>query len=125
MKIKVGDVVRVKDWGRGYSTCASWFEDKLKNCLILPEYAIHYAYGDSSNYIDHQYNDINKYRVLYVDDNGDGKALITRMSNCGMDKTHLIGINALELYDSEPIEMTISEIEEKLGIRNLKVIVRD
>ena len=117
--IKVGDIVRVTDWGCQYSTNSLWFEAHKDD--LETEWLIKYAHGDSTHYINHQYNDTNKYQVLYVDEY-EGKCLIA--SKTCFDRVYrvyLIGFKGVELYD-KPTEMTIAEIEEKLGIKNLKIV---
>ena len=60
-----------------------------------------------------------KYKILFIDDDED-KILIT-LADCEDQEVYLIRKHGLELYN-KPVEMTIAEIEEKLGIRNLKVV---
>lgn len=122
--IQVGDIVRVTDWGRQYSRFTDWFKEHTGQ--LKTEWLIKYAYGDETHYGGFKCNDITRYRVLYIDI-VDEVCLITRMADYS-DKAefevYLIGLNGVELYD-KPTEMTISEIEEKLGIRNLKIIKED
>lgn len=117
--IKAGDIVRVTDWGRQYSTNTTWFVDNF-NKLEL-DWVIHYAYDDNISFLERQFTDDAKYRVLYIDDVED-KALITKKyaSKC-IGAVYLVNLECLELYDKET-EMTIKEIEEKLGIHNLKIV---
>ena len=119
--LKVGDIVRVTDWGCQYSTNSVWFmahKDDLKT-----EWLINNAYGDSTHYEGHQYSDTTKYRVLYVDEY-DGKCLITRYyCSDRIYEVYLIGLKGVELYDKPTeIKMTISEIEKRLGIENLSIV---
>ena len=117
--IKVGDIVRVTDWGCQYSTNSLWFLTHMDD--LETEWLINYTYDDTTHYTEHQYNDTNKYRVLYVDEH-EGKCLITQKSYSDrVYDIYLIGLKGVELYD-KPTEMTISEIEEKLGIKNLKIV---
>ena len=116
--IKVDDIVRVANWSGQYIVANSWFlrhKDELNF-----EWVIRYAYGDDTNYLEHRCNDDSKYQVLFIDDFGN-VALITDFY-----ATYLIDMDCLELYykptECEPTEMTISEIEEELGISNLKII---
>ena len=118
MEIKVGDVVRVTNWGRGYATNSVWFEKYFD--FLDPKWVIGYAYGDEDNYLHCRFDDDRKYKVLFV---ADDHALIS-LSGDSEDydgATYLIGTDSIELYDS-PVEMTVAEIEEKLGIKNLKII---
>lgn len=112
--IKVGDIVKVTDWGRNYSTHKQWFLDNMSNLNI--EWLIRYAFGDRSKYEECKYDDDTEYKVLYISDK-DHRALISR----GTYEVYLIGIDALMPYYVE-VEMTIKEIEEKLGISNLKIV---
>lgn len=121
--IKVGDIVRVSDWGRQFSSNSSWFKTHIDD--LETEWLIKYAHGDSTHYTKHKYNDTNKYQVLYVDEY-EKKCLITLNHDCYnyVSNVYLIGLKGVELYD-KPTELTISEIEEKLGIKNLKIIKED
>lgn len=117
--IKVGDIVRVTDWGCGYSSNYAWFLKHMDE--LAAEWVIKYAYGDVTHYEKHKHSDITEYQVLYVD-KSEGKCLITQKSYFGrVCNIYLIGLKGVELYD-KPTEMTISEIEEKLGVKNLKII---
>lgn len=113
--IETGNRVRVTDWGHGYPTCARWF--KTHEHEIEFDWAIRYAYGSSGKFHKCRYADDTAYSVLFIKD---GKALITA-GEFNDDDVYLIDVGALELY-GQPIEMTISEIEEKLGIQNLKIV---
>lgn len=116
--IKAGDIVRVKDWGCVYTTYAEWFRENMSELNI--DWIIRYAYDNSSKYDTHKYDDTDKYQVLYVKDR---YALITRSYSFpwSAGAVYLMGKDALELYD-KPTEMTIAEIEEKLGVHNLKIV---
>ena len=118
--IKVNDIVRVKDWGGQFSTNTSWFNEHSGELNL--DWIIRYAYNDETHYEKHKYDDDSKYKVLFVD-TWRNKALITEDTYFGSNwgSVYLIGIDSIELYD-KLTEMTISEIEEKLGIKNLKII---
>ena len=116
--INVGDIVKVTDWGKGYSTNADWIEKHYKAGDIPLKYVIHFAYGDCGAYVKHQYNDNAEYKVLYKDEE---KALITRNGRY-VGETYILGLAGIEEYKTE---MTVAEIEKKLGIRNLKIIKED
>ena len=118
--LKAGDIVRVTDWGCQYSTNSLWFVEHMDD--LETEWLIKYTYGDTTHYTEHQYTDVwNEYRVLYVDEY-ERKCLITRhYYSDRVSDVYLIGLKGVELYD-KPTEMTISEIEKKLGIKNLKII---
>lgn len=116
--IKAGDIVRVKDWGNAYTTYAEWFRENASELNI--DWIIRYAYDNDSKYINHKCDDADKYQVLYVKDR---YALITRSYSFpwSAGAVYLVGIGTLELYD-KPTEMTVSEIEKRLGIENLKIV---
>lgn len=124
--IKAGDIVRVTDWRCQYVRCSDWFNTHIAS--LKTEWLIKYAYGDRTHYIDYidierACNDNKKYRVLYVDEY-EKTCLITRAvdySKHPVFEVYLIGLKGVELYN-KPTEMTISEIEEKLGVKNLKII---
>ena len=130
MKIKVGDIVRVKNWGNSWNTCTSWFLEHSKE--LKPEWMINYKYGDWEKFNKYygERDDDEKYEVLYVDSIGE-KVLIRSYDEDTIElekevgflgSTYLLGLKAVELYDGEPVEMTVTEIEKRLGIRNLKII---
>lgn len=129
MKIKVGDIVKVKNWGNSWNTDTSWF---MEHQEIKPEWMINYKYDDwekFDKYYNTNNNDEETYEVLYIDPENK-RALIRPYDEdvkgfVGFHTpTYLLGLKSIELY-GEPIEMTVSEIEEKLGIRNLKIIAED
>ena len=108
MSIRVGDKVKVKNWGKSYSNTVSWFEESTD----IPRGLIaRYAYGDDSNFHNCQYSDTETYTVKYLKDN---KALITAQGR-DYSPVYMIGIEGLELKDVK--KMTVSEIEEELGYR--------
>ena len=119
MEIKVGDIVRVTNWGKGYTTNTVWFYDNLNE--LETSWIIRYAYDDEYNYLHHKLSDKSKYIILYIDEKSK-RALITCKDTGSSEKVYLIGMDGLELYDQPPIEMTVAEIEKKLGIKNLKII---
>ena len=117
MEFRVGDIVRVTDWGELYTTNLDWF--KRPSLALRTDWLIRYSYGNSTNYNKNRYDDKYRYKILFIDDD-ENKILIT-FADCQNQEVYLIHKDGLELYD-KPVEMTIEEIEEKLGIRNLKVI---
>lgn len=121
-KIKVGDTVKVVDWGCEYTTNDVWFYEH-KNELEL-EWLVKYSYGNHANFIEHQYDDDGSYQVLYVDEIEE-KCLITfKDLFVNISEVYLIGFDGIKL-NNKATKMTISEIEEKLGIRNLEIIEED
>lgn len=109
--IKVGDIVKVKDWGESYSCAMEWFlNNHIDNQLM-----IRYAYGDSRKF-DVYNNDTGRkdplrYEVLAV---ADDKALIAEPSQYGNTRAFLVRTEAL-VNIAEIHHMTIEEIEDELG----------
>lgn len=106
--IKAGDIVKVVNWGKNYSTHADWFlerADKLK-----PEWLVRYAYNDSRNYERYpkSHSDNRCWEVLSVDE---GCALITQ-PGLFRPEVYLIRLDGLSPFTRE---MTLSEIEDALG----------
>ena len=128
--MKIGDYVHVKNWGSMYSTCYDWFLERVNNGKVDIKYAIHYAYGDDSNYEKYGISDSDErvFEILYVD-YADKKALITLPKNPFvldfhefkdfniLDQVFLINIDALE----EIRIMTQKEIEKVFGC---KIIIK-
>ena len=87
---KAGDIVKVKNWGRSYSTNTNWFishKDELK-----VEWIARYAY-ENHQFFEYYtpYSDNNEYEILYL--SGE-YALITPVTSSS-DSVYLIGIDAL------------------------------
>lgn len=120
--IKVRDIVRVTNWGELYVSDASWLETQYTQGKIPINFVARYAYGDDSNYRNHKYDDNTRYEVLYVSDELESKVLICE-EGVIYANIYLLHVDGVELYD-KPVEMTISEIEKKLGITNLKIVER-
>ena len=118
--MKVGDLVRVTNWGGSYTTNNAWFLDHVHD--LDANYLIRYAYNDSTNFLKRTNNDDRIFEVLYVDDALSPNALIT-LAPDSMDyndddfkKVFLIGCRELELVNKpEKRTMTLKEIEEELG----------
>ena len=118
--IKVGDIVRVTDWGDMFDTNTSWFETQYAKGKIPLNFVAQYAYGDDYNYRNYKYDDNTRYEFLYVSDEPRPRVVICK-ERLKRSHIYLLDISGVELYD-KPVEMTISEIEKKLGIKNLKII---
>lgn len=120
--MKVGDLVRVTNWGGGFTTNNAWFLDHVHDLDV--NYLIRYAYNDSTNYFNHKNDDDRIFEVLYVDDALSPNALIT-LAPDSMDyndddfrKVFLIGCNDLELANEPEVHsMTLKEIEKELGYK--------
>ena len=120
--MKVGDLVRVKNWGGGFTTNTPWFLDHVHDLDV--NYLIRYAYNDSTNYLKCKNNDDRIFEVLYVDDALSPNALITLAAD-SMDyndndyrKVFLIGCKDLELANEPEVHsMTLKEIEKELGYK--------
>lgn len=118
--MKVGDLVRVKNWGSGFTTNSPWFLDHVHDLDV--NYLIRYAYGDSTNFLERKNNDDRIFEVLYVDNALIPIALITLATDSmsynddDFKKVFLIGCQGLELVNKpEKRAMTLKEIEEELG----------
>ncbi len=109
MDIKVGDRVRVKNWGQEFSTALNWCVENKDDIPI--ELLIRYAYGDSSRFIKYgsESGDTNVYRVLYIKNR---RAIIGTNNDFGA--VYIIAVSALE---SEFVELTLEEVEKRLGYR--------
>lgn len=120
--MKVGDLVRVTNWGGGYTTNSAWFLDHIHDLDV--NYLIRYAYNDSTNFLKRKNNDDRIFEVLYIDDALAPNALITLAPDL-MDyndddykKVFLIGCNNLELANEPEVHsMTLKEIEKELGYK--------
>ena len=111
--IKVGDIVKVKDWGESYSSAIDWFLNNHNH--IDNQLMIRYAYGDSRNYdvynSDTGKKDPFEYEVLAV---ANDKALIAEPSNYNNTQAFLVRTEAL-INTKEIRHMTVEEIEDELG----------
>ena len=109
-EFKVGDIVRVTNWGDQYSTCTSWFIAHASELKL--EWMINYRYGNCSWDDNHSANE--QFKVLFVDSK-ERKCLIGRMlfsgDACGV---YLIGSNGLA---SVRKAMTQDDIEMALGYK--------
>jgi len=108
-EFKVGDVVRVTNWSKQYSTCTPWFtkhEDELELAWM-----INYRYGNFSKNSDHNPNE--RFKVLFVDQNK-GRCLIGEMVINMIGGTYLIDEDGLAHVRKR---MTQDDIEMALGYR--------
>ena len=109
--IKAGDIVKVVDWGRIYSTYIDWFVERADE--LKAEWLARYAYGDSRNYENYpkKGSDNREWKVLFVDGQF---ALIIEESPFIItnEKVFLINVDGLSPFVRE---MTLSEIEAELG----------
>lgn len=105
-KFKVGDIVKVTNWGDQYSTCTSWFISHASELKL--EWMINYRYGNCSWDDNHSANE--QFKVLFVDSK-DRRCLIERIS-CFSHGVYLIGSNGLALARKA---MTQNDIEMELG----------
>lgn len=115
MKFKVGDRVRVINWGKMYDCDVSWF--RRHEDMIDIELVARYAFNDSRKYTECQYTDDTIYTINYLTDT---EALI---SESDYRKVYLIGLEGL-CFAYAPRRMTLSEIEDKLGYR-VEIISED
>ena len=113
MKFKAGDIVKVKNWGKRYTTNTPWFKEHYHDLDI--DWIIRYAYNDKdhANYTSNE----EPYKVLYCTDD---LALITEDDSFYCEKVYLISTEGIKL--ANPIkEMKLSEVENILGYR-VKII---
>jgi hypothetical protein len=99
---KVGQLVRVVNWGKSYSIKMNFFQDDR----IDPSYKLRFAYGDRSRYerFPNDYDDYRRYIILYIKyDDTVGKllALITDYDWMGQPPIHLIEVDSLEAIENE------------------------
>lgn len=107
-EFKIGDIVRVTNWGDQYSTCTPWFIDHASELKL--EWMIKYRYGNCSWEDNHSANE--QFKVLFVDSK-EKKCLIERIG-CFSHAVYLIGSNGLA---SVRKAMTQDDIEMALGYK--------
>lgn len=84
-KIKVGDIVKIVDTGKMYTTNSEWVKDHV------PELAVYYAYGDDGGYND-GVKELNcEYVVRFID--GD-KVYVQQNTTIG--KCYLVDVDGLK-----------------------------
>lgn len=108
-EFKVGDIVRVTNWGAQYSICTSWFTKHASELEL--EWMINYRYGNFSRNDNHSANE--QFKVLFVDVK-DGRCLIGHVHFSG-DTAH-----GVYLIDADGLKharkaMTQDDIEMALG----------
>lgn len=109
-KFKVGDIVRVTNWGRQYSTCTLWFTKHASELKL--EWMINYRYGIYLKNSDHNPDERFKvFKVLFVDQDS-GKCLIGEMFINMVGCTYLIHEEGLVHVRKR---MTQDDIEMELG----------
>ena len=115
--ISVGDIVKVRNWGRNYAYDNQWFDnhfDKLDRNWI-----INYAY-DNSKYDKYSNfkSDPNHYKVLYIGFNAyEPVALIADyFDDDYVGAVYLIGLDTLDVVEHIK-QMTKTEIEKELGYK--------
>lgn len=117
--MKIGDLVRVTNWGGSFTTNNAWFLDHVHDLDV--NYLIRYAYNDSTNFLKRKNNDDRVFEVLYVDEPNALITLATDLITYHDDdyrKVFLIGCRDLELVNKpEKRAMTLKEIEEELGYK--------
>lgn len=110
-KFKVGDIVRVTNWGAQYSICTTWFTKHASELKL--EWIINYRYGNYSWKDNHSADE--QFKVLFVDSK-DGKCLIghTCFSSDVAHGVYLIDSDGLA---SVRKTMTQDDIEMELGYK--------
>ena len=113
-EFKVGDVVRVTNWGDQYSTCTSWFIAHASELKL--EWMINYRYGNYLKNSDH--NPDERFKVLFVDQDS-GKCLIGEMFINMVGCTYLIHeeglVHARKRMTQDDIEMELGYKVELIG----------
>lgn len=103
MNFKVGDKVKVRDWGYSYSTNTYFFTERQNDSDMKIEYMINYAYNNNKFLRYRKLNsDSEIYTVVYINK---PRVLIQDSS----EAIYLIEDDALELKNKK---MTLKEIEE-------------
>ena len=108
-EFKVGDIVRVTNWGEQYSTCTPWFTKHASELEL--EWMINYCYGNFSKDSNRYPNE--RFKVLFVDQDK-GRCLIGATFINMVGSTYLIGEAGLALVRKR---MTQDDIEMELGYR--------
>ena len=89
-EIKIGDLVRVKDWGHAYTTNSAWVSTYVSDPVLIAQY----AYGDDRDYKERQFSDTRAFEVIAI---AKHKAFIaTRYSFGGSGACYLVDLCALE-----------------------------
>jgi len=111
-EFKVGDLVKVVDWGQQYSTHQDWFLAHMNNDGFKIEWAIRYAFsnalfeikslGDSAK--------LETYRVLYMD--GVTYLISSIADTQAYQPVYLFNESGLK---RPPRKMTKADIEKELG----------
>lgn len=108
-KFKVGDIVRVTNWGSQCSTATSWFTKHASELEL--EWMINYRYGNYSWNDKHSADE--RFKVLFVDPNV-GRCLIGEMFINTVGSVYLIGEDGLTFVRRA---MTQDDIEMVLGYK--------
>ena len=111
-EFKVGDLVKVADWGSQYSSHRDWFLAHMSNAGFKAEWAIRYAF-DNVLYEIESLGDSAKqktYQILYTD----GYKYLISAAKTDSLYTPVYLINEKGLKRA-PRKMTLKEIEKELG----------
>lgn len=108
-EFKVGDIVKVTNWGKQYSTCTPWFTKHASELEL--EWMINYCYNNFSKNSDHYSHE--RFKVLFVDQDKK-RCLIGEMFINAVRSTYLIDGDGLALVRKR---MTQDDIEMELGYR--------
>ena len=111
-EFKVGDLVKVVDWGPQYSSHRDWFLAHMSNAGFKAEWAIRYAFDNALYEIESLGDSATQktYQVLYTDGY---KYLISVVDGRSVyQPVYLIQEDGLK---RTPRKMTLKEIEKELG----------
>lgn len=111
-EFKVGDLVKVANWGAQYSSHRDWFLDHMNDDGFKAEWAIRYAF-DNALYEIESLGDSAKqktYQVLYTD--GYKYLISAAKTRSVYQPVYLIQEDGLK---RPPRKMTLKEIEKELG----------
>ena len=111
-EFKVGDLVKVANWGSQYSSHRDWFLAHMSDAGFEAEWAIRYAF-DNALYEIESLGDFAKqktYQILYID----GIKYLISIADTDSLYTPVYLIHEKGLKRT-PRKMTLKEIEKELG----------
>ena len=121
--IKVGDLVKVKNWGKEYLGNADLLEEMYNHEMTLPshyqdpkllKYLIHYAYYNEDHEEVDWYHDDKIYKVLF--EYGDCLLITENRDDDSFGKVYLIGITGVEKLSKLELELEKLSTEELMNL---------